>query len=210
MPPNLGLLKTKRGKATLPLPSACRIELLSSFHFPPCATPCLVDVKVYVFRVNALDEALATRATTIAAAGVMARHVRLAGVIRARQYPSRCDGRLVLVQLDELARLDVRQRAPGVPGDLEDHHRDRKADDRITDRGAERNDGRAPNDAQRDEAINPGMVAVSDQRRARQSLPRPQTHLCGQLVSAAPDDPSDSEHPQMRQLVRVDQSLNRL
>src|SRR5215211_6508795 len=71
MPRNLGLLKTKRGKATLPLPSACRIEFLSSFHFPPWATPCLVDVKVYVFPLNAPDEALATKPTTIAAASVM-------------------------------------------------------------------------------------------------------------------------------------------
>jgi len=70
MPPKRGLLKTKRGKATLPLPSACRIEFLSSFQFPPCATPCLVDVNVYVFSVDALDE-LATNPTAIAAASVM-------------------------------------------------------------------------------------------------------------------------------------------
>src|SRR5215210_4677921 len=90
MPPNLGLLKTKRGKATLALASACRIEFLSSFHFPPWATPCLVDVNVYVFPVNALDEALATNPTTIAAASVIVRPAPLFGVICAGLYPRQC------------------------------------------------------------------------------------------------------------------------
>src|SRR5215203_1207377 len=64
---NLGLLKTKSGNATLPLPSACRIALLSSFHFPPCATPCLTDEKVYVLPVDPPDQALPPSATRSAA-----------------------------------------------------------------------------------------------------------------------------------------------
>ena len=56
--------------------------------------------------------------------------------------------------------------ATRVPGDLEDHERDRQADDRVTAWEAESDDDRARDDAERDEAVNASMVAVGDQRRA--------------------------------------------
>src|SRR5215212_3021053 len=73
MPAKMGLLKTKSGNATLPLRSACRIALLSSFHFPPCATPCLTDEKVWVLPVDPPDQALPPSATTSAAPRVNVR-----------------------------------------------------------------------------------------------------------------------------------------
>ena len=78
-------------------------------------------------------------------------------------------------------------RPPGVPGDLEDHERDQETDDRIGDRHARGNDGRTGDHADRDEAVNAGVVAVGHEGGAMQPAPGAQPHLRCDLVSDEPD-----------------------
>ena len=54
------------------------------------------------------------------------------------------------------------------------------------------------------------MIAIGDERRTRQPFACPQPHLRGQLIADETDDPGSCEHPQMRQLLRVNQTLDRL
>ena len=64
----------------------------------------------------------------------------------------------------ELSRVDAAtDGAPRVPGDLEDHERDQKADDRIADLPAEADERRARDDAEGDESVHAGMFAVGDE-----------------------------------------------
>ncbi len=55
---------------------------------------------------------------------------------------------LVPAELDEFARVRRADNPPRVPGDLEDDERDREADDRVRDVGAERDGGSAGDDAE--------------------------------------------------------------
>ena len=62
-------------------------------------------------------------------------------------------------------------RPPRIPCDVEDDERDREAHDRVGDRSAERDNGSAGDDAEADEAVNAGVVAVGDQSRAVEPPP---------------------------------------
>ena len=75
---------------------------------------------------------------------------------------------------------------------------------------AERDDDRAGDDAERDEAVDPGVVAVRDQRRAREPPAGTQPHLGGDLVPDEADHPGGGEHPEVGQVLRVDEALDRL
>ena len=66
----------------------------------------------------------------------------------------------------KIARLRSRDGAPGVPRDLEDHDRDHQADDWVREPGSEREEGRTANHAKGNEAVDAGMVAVSDESGA--------------------------------------------
>src|SRR6266545_8142484 len=79
--------------------------------------------------------------------------------------------------------------APGVPGDLEDHERDREADQRVGDLDAEPDDERAGNDAEADQGIDASMIAVGDERRAPQPPPRPEPDAGRDLVADVTDEP---------------------
>ena len=114
------------------------------------------------------------------------------------------------MRFDQLSRLGRRDRAPRIPGDLEDHERDRETDDRVANARAERDHDRARDDAQRNEAVDAGVIAVGDQRRTRQPPARAQPYLRGQLVTDEADDAGRRQHPEMRQVLRMDQTLDRL
>ena len=62
--------------------------------------------------------------------------------------------------------------SPGVPGDLQDHERDPEPDQRVGALEPERDDDRARDDTERDEAVGARVVAVGDQGRARRAAAR--------------------------------------
>ncbi len=97
---------------------------------------------------------------------------------------------------------------PRVPGDLEDHSGNREADKRIGDRSAERDDGRAGDNAKGDERVDARVVPISDQGGAVKALSPAQPDSRGDLVPDESDDTRSSEHPQVTQVLRVDKSLN--
>src|SRR5579862_3208794 len=99
---------------------------------------------------------------------------------------------------------------PGVPGDLEDHSGDRETDQRIRDRCAERDDCRAGDDAERDEGIDARVVPIGDQGGTVKAFPAAQPDSRGDLVSDEPDDARGREHPKVTQVLRVEESLDRL
>jgi uncharacterized protein involved in oxidation of intracellular sulfur len=95
---------------------------------------------------------------------------------------------IVVVVVDVLeVDLGGADGVPRVPGDLQDHERDREADQRVTDLEPERDDGGARDHAERDEAVDPGVLAVGDQRRAREPAAGPQAELGCELVASEPE-----------------------
>jgi hypothetical protein len=75
-------------------------------------------------------------------------------------------------------------RAPGVPGDLEDHAGDPEADQRIGDWQAEGYHGGACDHGQTDVGIRTGVVAIGDQGCAVEGSPGAGTDLRRKPVSA--------------------------
>lgn len=71
---------------------------------------------------------------------------------------------------------------PGIPRDLENDCRDRKADEGVGNRQAERDNGGGGNHGKADVGIGAGMVAVRDQRRAIKTVARSGSYLGGYLV----------------------------
>ena len=70
---------------------------------------------------------------------------------------------IVVVAVDVVeVDLGMADGVPGIPGDRQDHQRDRKTDDRVGDLHTERNGGRARNNPERYETVDPGVVAVGD------------------------------------------------
>ena len=63
---------------------------------------------------------------------------------------------------------------------------------------AERDDDGAGDDAERDEAVDAGVVAVGDQRRAREPPPGAEPNLGGELVADEADHAGGREHPEVR------------
>src|SRR5581483_5706459 len=76
---------------------------------------------------------------------------------------------LMLMVVVDVVEVDLRfaHGVPRVPGDLQDHERDREADYRVGDLRAERDDDRARNNPERDEAVDASVVAVGDHCRTR-------------------------------------------
>jgi hypothetical protein len=66
----------------------------------------------------------------------------------------------VLVVVEELAGVGCGDRLPAFPGDAEDDERDEEADDRVGEFESECDDGGAGEDAETDEAVDPGVVTV--------------------------------------------------
>jgi hypothetical protein len=100
--------------------------------------------------------------------------------------------------------------APGVPGDPEDDECDSEADQRVADACAERDNDRARDDPERDEAVDAGVVSISDQRRAGEAASATQPHPGGEFIANEADDAGGGKHPQMGERMRMDQALDRL
>src|ERR687891_2000706 len=92
--------------------------------------------------------------------------------------------------------------APGVPDDLEDHERDREADERVGDLDAEADDQRAGADAEADEGIDASAAAFGDERRAVEPTAGAQPHAGGDLIADVADDAGACEHPQVLEVLR--------
>src|SRR5689334_287539 len=97
---------------------------------------------------------------------------------------------------------DSRDGRPRVPGDLEDHERDDEADDRVADSGAEGDHDGAGDDAEGDEAVDPSVVSVRDERRAVEPAAAAEPHLGGDLVADEADRSGRSENPEMAERLR--------
>ena len=108
------------------------------------------------------------------------------------------------------AGLGRRDQSPRIPRDLEDHERDDQADDGIGSRQPEGHECGARDDPEGHQAIGARVVAVRDEGGARETVPRAKTNLRGQLVADEPDDPCCGECPEMRQILRMDEALDRL
>jgi hypothetical protein len=100
--------------------------------------------------------------------------------------------------------------APGIPGDLEDHCRDRQADQRVRDRQAEGDEGSAGDDGEADVGVGTGVVAVGDQGWAVESAAGPGADLRGDPVAAEADQAGAGEGDQVSRRLRVDQPRDRL
>jgi hypothetical protein len=76
---------------------------------------------------------------------------------------------------------------PALPGDAQDHQRDRQAHDRIQDGGADRDGCRAGDHRQADVGVGAGVVAVGDQRSAVQAPACARADLRREDVAEEPD-----------------------
>lgn len=99
---------------------------------------------------------------------------------------------------------------PRFPGDAQDDQCDHEADDRVGDLRAERDDDRARNNAEGDEAVDAGVLAVGDHRGARESPSSAEPYPGGKLVAGEADGARSSKHPEVGQVLRVDETLHRL
>ena len=113
------------------------------------------------------------------------------------------------MDLDEFAWLGGGDGAPGVPGDLEDHECDRESDQRVGDWCAEADGDGAGDDAEGDVAVGAGVVAVGDQGGAGESAAAAESDLGGELVAEEADQAGGGEHPEVRQVLRVDEAEDR-
>ena len=113
-----------------------------------------------------------------------------------------------MIAIEQLARIRGGHQTPAVPGDLEDHERDDEADERVADRGSEGDDDRARDDPEGDEAIGPSMVAVGNQRGARETATCAESHLGRKLVSGESDHAGRGKHPQVGPILRVEEALD--
>jgi hypothetical protein len=104
----------------------------------------------------------------------------------------------------------VTDRVPGIPGDLQDHEGDPEADHRVENRRAKPGSDRAADHRQRDEAIDPRVVSVRDERRTAEPSPTAQTHACGDLVADEADDARGGEHSEVAQVLRMNEASDRL
>src|SRR5262249_6611787 len=111
---------------------------------------------------------------------------------------------------EEFARFGGADGAPGVPGDLEDDECDHEADDRVGDADAERNCDRGRDDAEGDETVDAGVVAVGDQRRVAEATAATEADLGGELVAEETDHPGPGKDPEVAEVLRVNEALNRL
>ena len=85
-----------------------------------------------------------------------------------------------------------------------------KPDQRIGDRDAEADDGRAGDDAERDEPVDAGVIPVGDERGTVEPAPGPQPHARRELVADEADQAGRGQHPQMGEVLRVQEPLDRL
>ena len=100
-------------------------------------------------------------------------------------------------------------RAPRVPRDLEDHDGDRETDQGIGDRHTEGNHRSTGDHAQRDVSVGTGMVSVGDESRTVETAPRAGPDARRDLIADEPDHSGHRECPEVCEVLRVDEPLDR-
>lgn len=112
--------------------------------------------------------------------------------------------------IDRFAGIGGRDESPRVPCDLEDHERDKQADDRVCAWKSDSDESGAHDDAERHEPVSSSVVPIGDERGTRESSSRSKSNLRRKLVTCQSDQPRRCEHPQVRYVLWVDEPLNRL
>src|SRR6266566_5116413 len=93
----------------------------------------------------------------------------------------------IFVLVEHLARIGLGDGVPAFPGDVEDDEGDDEADDRVGEFQSDRDDGGAGEDAEADEAVDAGVLAVGGEGGALQSAPGAQAYLGGEFVADEAD-----------------------
>jgi hypothetical protein len=123
---------------------------------------------------------------------------------RPRLRPAR------LGRITRLVGLGGGYGAPALPGDAEDQDRDYEPDHRVGDAEADRDDCGAGEDAEADDAIDPGVVSVREKSGATQATTGPQPHSSCDLVADESDQPRRGKEPEVGEGARVDETVDRL
>jgi hypothetical protein len=110
---------------------------------------------------------------------------------------------------NHLAGICRRDQAPRVPGDLEDHQSDEQADDRVCAWKPDGHERGARDDPERYEPVRSSVVAVSNKSGACESSPGTKPTLSREFVAHEPDHPGRGKHPQVRQVLGMNESLDR-
>jgi hypothetical protein len=90
------------------------------------------------------------------------------------------------------------------------HEGNRESDQRVRDLSASGHDDRAGDDGERDEAVDARVLSVRDHRGAREAATRGEPDVRGQLVADEADQTGRSEHPEMREVLGMDEAPDRL
>jgi hypothetical protein len=101
-------------------------------------------------------------------------------------------------------------RAPGVPGDLEDYRRDGEADQRVGDREAKSDDSSGCNHGQAHVGVSAGVVAVSNQRWAVETMPGAGSDDRGDPIAGKADDPGPGQGEKVRRGLGMDETRHSL
>lgn len=97
-----------------------------------------------------------------------------------------------------------------MPGDAEDHERDREPDQRVRDVDPDRDRPRAEDDAEADEAVGARVIPVGDEGGAGEAAPGAEPDPGGRLVAEEADDPGQGQNPEVRERLRVEQARDAL
>src|SRR5215212_2938909 len=100
--------------------------------------------------------------------------------------------------------------APRIPGDLQDDKRDCQADERVCHVNSERDDNGAQENTEADETVYAGVAPVSDECGTFEASPGLRANLGCDLVADETDDPGCRKPPQVRQVSRMEETLDRL
>jgi hypothetical protein len=103
----------------------------------------------------------------------------------------------VVVVVEHVAGIGGRDGLPAFPGDAQDHGRDHETDDWVGEFETGGDDGGAGEDAEADEAVDAGVFAVGDKRRALEPPAGAQPNLGGDLVADEADHACRGEQPEV-------------
>src|SRR3954453_23462042 len=103
-----------------------------------------------------------------------------------------------------MAVVGASHRVPGVPRDLEDDERDHEPDYWVGGAESRCDEPCTCDHPERNETVDPRVIAVGDQRWALKPLPRTLPDLRGDPVSYKADRSCRREQPKVRQRARID------
>jgi hypothetical protein len=99
---------------------------------------------------------------------------------------------------------------PRLPGDPQDHGRDRDADQRVRNRGAGGDRGGAGHHGKAHVGVGAGVVSIGDQCRTVEPLSGPGANASREQIAEEADQPSGGEDDEVIGCLRVDQTRDRL